>query len=186
MRQYAAALDGVTAHNIGAGANRSGHCQRAGRRLSRVSAVQDRRARDTAHPPEHPGKLPRGARRQAGVPTDRERRAGHAADPPAHAAHRQREGRDAIRAAQLPVHGPRHVSWAFKEGRVPDDPTLGVTREKIKTTGYKTWSEAADRALRDGSPVGSKARLAFALLLYTGQRRGDVVRMGARYSRRPL
>ena len=31
--------------------------------------------------------------------------------------------------------------WAMKEGRIPDDPTLGVTREKVKTTGYKTWSE---------------------------------------------
>jgi hypothetical protein len=28
--------------------------------------------------------------------------------------------------------------WAAKEGRIPDDPTLGVTREKVKTTGYKT------------------------------------------------
>ena len=31
--------------------------------------------------------------------------------------------------------------WAMKEGRIPDDPTLGVTREKVKTTGYRTWSE---------------------------------------------
>ena len=31
--------------------------------------------------------------------------------------------------------------WAMKEGRIPDDPTLGVTREKTKTSGYKTWSE---------------------------------------------
>jgi hypothetical protein len=31
--------------------------------------------------------------------------------------------------------------WAVKEGRIPDDPTLGVTREKVKSTGYKTWSE---------------------------------------------
>src|SRR5262249_30653419 len=31
--------------------------------------------------------------------------------------------------------------WALKEGRVPDDPTLGVTREKAKSAGYKTWSE---------------------------------------------
>ena len=27
-------------------------------------------------------------------------------------------------------------------------------------------------------PIGSRARLAFALLLYTGQRRGDVIHMG--------
>src|SRR5215813_2261223 len=32
-------------------------------------------------------------------------------------------------------------------------------------------------------PVGSRARLALALLLYTGQRRGDVIRMGAQHIR---
>jgi len=31
--------------------------------------------------------------------------------------------------------------WAMAEGRVPDDPTLGVTRSKTKTTGYKTRAE---------------------------------------------
>ena len=32
-------------------------------------------------------------------------------------------------------------------------------------------------------PIGSKARLALALLLYTGQRRGDVVRLGRQHIR---
>ena len=32
--------------------------------------------------------------------------------------------------------------WAVAEGRVPDDPTLGVTRQQIKSTGYRTWSES--------------------------------------------
>lgn len=68
--------------------------------------------------------------------------------------------------------------WAFKEGRVPDDPTLGVTRERVKTTGYKTWSEGEIERFETKYPIGTRARLAFALLLYTGQRRSDVVRMG--------
>jgi integrase len=68
--------------------------------------------------------------------------------------------------------------WAMKEGRIPDDPTLGVTREKVKTTGYKTWSEAEIERFEAAHPIGTKARLAFALLLYTGQRRSDVVKMG--------
>jgi integrase len=67
--------------------------------------------------------------------------------------------------------------WAAKEGRVPDDPTLGVTREKAKSKGYKTWSEDQIARFENTHPVGTKARLAFALLLYTGQRRSDVVRM---------
>jgi integrase len=68
--------------------------------------------------------------------------------------------------------------WAFKEGRIPDDPTLGVTREKIKTTGWKTWGEDHIARLEAKYPLGTKARLAVGLVLYTGQRRGDVVTMG--------
>lgn len=68
--------------------------------------------------------------------------------------------------------------WAVKEGRIPDDPTLGVTREKARTTGYKTWSEDHISRFEATHAVGTKARLAFALLLYTGQRRSDIVRMG--------
>jgi integrase len=68
--------------------------------------------------------------------------------------------------------------WAAKEGRVPDDPTLGVTREKVKTTGYKTWSENHIARLEAKHPIGTKARLAFALVLYTGLRRSDVVKVG--------
>ena len=54
--------------------------------------------------------------------------------------------------------------WAKKEGRIPDDPTAGVTREKVKTMGYKTWSEAEIERFEATHPIGSKARLAFALL----------------------
>jgi len=68
--------------------------------------------------------------------------------------------------------------WAKKEGRIPDDPTLGVTREKVKTSGYPTWSEAEIERFEAAHPIGTKGRLAFALLLYTGQRRGDVVELG--------
>jgi site-specific recombinase XerD len=71
--------------------------------------------------------------------------------------------------------------WALKEGRVPDDPTLSVTRERVKTTGYKTWSEGEIERFETKHPTGSRARLAFALLLYTGQRRGDVIRMGRQH-----
>jgi integrase len=72
-------------------------------------------------------------------------------------------------------------NWARREGRIPDDPTLGVTRERVKTTGYRTWSEAEIARFESAYPVGSKARLAFALLLYTGQRRGDVVKLGRQH-----
>jgi hypothetical protein len=65
--------------------------------------------------------------------------------------------------------------WALKEGRIPDDPTLGVVRDKVSSTGYQTFSEAEIERFEATHPIGSKGRLAFALLLYTGQRRSDVV-----------
>jgi integrase len=71
--------------------------------------------------------------------------------------------------------------WAAKEGRIPDDPTLGVTREKVKSTGYKTWSEDHIARFEAQHAIGTKGRLAFALLLYTGQRRSDVVKIGRRH-----
>ena len=71
--------------------------------------------------------------------------------------------------------------WAMGEGRMPDDPTLGVTRQKAKTTGYKTWSEDHIARLEAKYPIGSKERLAFALILYTGLRRSDVVKIGRQH-----
>jgi integrase len=68
--------------------------------------------------------------------------------------------------------------WAVSEARIPDNPTLGVKREKKRTTGYKTGTEADIQRIEARHPVGTKERLAFALVLYTGQRRGDVVNMG--------
>jgi integrase len=71
--------------------------------------------------------------------------------------------------------------WARAEGRIPDDPTLGVTRQRVKTTGYPTWSEAEIARFEAAYQISTKARLAFALLLYTGQRRGDVIKMGRQH-----
>lgn len=61
------------------------------------------------------------------------------------------------------------------------DPTAGVTRAKIKTDGYYTWTEEDIAQFEKRHAVGSRARLALALLLYTAQRRSDVVVMGRQH-----
>jgi integrase len=73
------------------------------------------------------------------------------------------------------------LEWAVDEGRIPENPALGVKREKIKTAGYPTWSEAQIARFEATHVIGTKARLAFALLLYTGQRRSDVVGIGSQH-----
>ena len=61
------------------------------------------------------------------------------------------------------------------------DPTAGVKRLKHKAKGYATWSEADIAQYEARWPSGTRQRLALALLLYTAQRRSDVVRMGRQH-----
>ena len=62
---------------------------------------------------------------------------------------------------------------------VAADVTQGVKLPKVRSGGgYHTWTEPQIAQYEGTHPVGSVARLAIALGLYTGQRRGDVVRMG--------
>jgi integrase len=64
-----------------------------------------------------------------------------------------------------------------------DDPTRDVKAIRVKTDGYHSWTEEEIRQFEARHPISSRARLAFALLLYTGQRRSDVVRMGRQHIR---
>ena len=100
-----------------------------------------------------------------------------------------------VNAKAKTPHGQRNFlntlramfKWARAEGRIPDDPSLGVTREKAKTAGYRTWAESDITRFEAHHPIGTKARLAFGLMLYTGLRRCDAVRAGpaAHTRRRP-
>ncbi len=64
-----------------------------------------------------------------------------------------------------------------------DDPTAGVKSVKIRSEGIYTWSDADIAAFEAKHPIGSRARLSLALLLYTAQRRSDVIRMGRQHVR---
>jgi enterobacteria phage integrase len=55
------------------------------------------------------------------------------------------------------------------------DPSLGIKRPKIRE--IRSWTDAEIEAFEQHWPTGTKQRLAFALMLYTGQRRSDVHRM---------
>src|SRR5215510_14270142 len=66
---------------------------------------------------------------------------------------------------------------------IRENPTQGIKLPTIKSHGHHTWTEDEIAAFEAHHPIGSKARLAFALLLYTAQRRGDVIRMGPQHIR---
>ena len=54
---------------------------------------------------------------------------------------------------------------------------------KQRSGGIYTWSEADIANFEAKHPIGSRARLALALLLYTAQRRSDVIRLGRQHIR---
>ena len=75
------------------------------------------------------------------------------------------------------------LQFAVDAGIRPDNPAIGIKRVKIRTNGYPTWTEDDIAAFEAKYPVGTRARLALGLLLYTGQRRSDVVQMGRQHIR---
>ncbi|MGE5780861.1 MAG: tyrosine-type recombinase/integrase [Hyphomicrobiales bacterium] len=75
------------------------------------------------------------------------------------------------------------MQHAVEIGMRADDPTRDVRAIPVRGDGYHSWSESEIAQFERHHPAGSRARLAFALLLYTGQRRSDVVRMGRQHTR---
>jgi len=62
-----------------------------------------------------------------------------------------------------------------------DDPTANIRLKSPKSDGHHSWTDEEIAKFEERHPIGTRARLALALLLYTGQRRGDVVRMGRQH-----
>ena len=75
------------------------------------------------------------------------------------------------------------LAFAVEDGWRRDNPAVGIKRQRTATEGFAVWSEEEIAAFEARWPFGSRARLALALLLYTGQRRGDVVRLGRQHVR---
>jgi integrase len=75
------------------------------------------------------------------------------------------------------------MKHAVEIGLRADDPTRDVRAIRVKSEGFHSWTDVEITQFENRHPVGSRARLAFALLLYTGQRRSDVTRMGCQHVR---
>jgi integrase len=70
------------------------------------------------------------------------------------------------------------IRYAISTGVIESDPTAGVRVKLPKSTGYRTWTEDDIAVFEAAYPIGSKPRLALALLLGTAARCADVVRLG--------
>lgn len=69
----------------------------------------------------------------------------------------------------------RVFKLAVKNKRRPDNPFLGI--ESYSVGEHHTWTEGELLQYETAWKLGTRERLAFDLLLYTGQRVGDVARM---------
>src|SRR5262249_13936927 len=78
------------------------------------------------------------------------------------------------------------MKHAVEIGLRSDGPTGDVKRIRVSSEGHHSWTEDEITRFEARHPIGSRQRLAFALLLYTGQRRGDVIRMGRQHLREGL
>jgi enterobacteria phage integrase len=67
------------------------------------------------------------------------------------------------------------LAHAVRAGYRTDNPVSEIDR--YKGGAHHTWSEAELAAFEAKWPLGTRERLAYALLLYTGQRAGDVAKM---------
>lgn len=74
--------------------------------------------------------------------------------------------------------------WALAAKHVDHDPTAGVVAPpRPKTDGFAAWTEDDILAYEARWPEGTKERVWLHVLLFTGLRRGDAVRIGRQHVR---
>ena len=74
--------------------------------------------------------------------------------------------------------------WAHESSLVTNNPTVGVSPPKQRTgPGFEAWTPEDVAAYEKRWPEGTKERVWLHVLLYTGLRRGDAVRLGKQHIR---
>jgi len=94
------------------------------------------------------------------------------------------------RKAGLPEAGNGRIkalravfSWATSKDveLALTNPARDVDYFKGTSDGFHTWTEGELEKYEARHPIGTKARLAMALMLYTGQRRSDIILFGRQH-----
>jgi len=73
------------------------------------------------------------------------------------------------------------LKLAKRRRLIKDNPMDGLRLSRKPVKGFIAWSEDDIAAYEAAWPSGTRERRALALLLYTGQRRADVVKMGRQH-----
>jgi integrase len=74
--------------------------------------------------------------------------------------------------------------WAKEAGFIKSNPALSISYPQLKSgAGFPVWMEDDVAAYQARWPLGTRQRVWLAVLLYTGLRRGDAVRIGRQHVR---
>jgi integrase len=71
--------------------------------------------------------------------------------------------------------------WAVYAELVDIDPTEKVLKLEHQSEGFPAWSETDLEKYEERWPLGTRERVAYSVLLYTGLRRGDAVQLGRQH-----
>ena len=116
---------------------------------------------------ESAGRQPFTAIREADIATGRDRRG--------KTPHQARAFIDTMRCL---------YAWAKEVGFVKVDPAAGVKYPTLKSgEGFPVWTDSDVAAYEARWPIGTKERVWFDVLSYTGLRRGDAVKLGKQHVR---
>jgi integrase len=73
--------------------------------------------------------------------------------------------------------------WAVEDGHLKANPARDVRRVRYATDGFHTWTVAEVCQFAARHPIGTRPYLAMCLLLFTGMRAGDMIRLGSQHVR---
>ena len=87
-------------------------------------------------------------------------------------------------AANARLKAMRQVfKFGVKKKLAPRNPARDVEYFKSGSAGFHTWTPEEVQQFEARHPVGTKARLSLALMLFTGQRRSDIIRFGKQHAK---
>lgn len=73
--------------------------------------------------------------------------------------------------------------WAVSAKLLEENPAGSVPFIHVKTDGFRPWTSDDLERFRERWPLGTRARVALEVLVNTGLRRGDAVRLGRQHVR---
>ena len=73
------------------------------------------------------------------------------------------------------------MRWAVKADLIKSDPTHDAKASTVRSDGFPAWTDDDIATFQARWPIGTRERVAFDILLYTGLRRGDAVTLGRQH-----